>query len=215
MKTEIKDSTGATIKQFSIVGMTPTSSKGYYSSTYQGLVIEPESKQREDDHCVSVYFFREMTGSQFIRSTRSDIIPIDTWDIDYADQNRSGKGEFLLEDGLLRVCPRIVLFRPDELIVQTRWSIRTLSDRFFRDRYHSICGFGENFSDDPSQYRCFIHECPNPATETAVYNVWGSVCPLYVCDGCMKVVNGIMADDLPKTKKQLLTIDGKPVIAQA
>lgn len=206
---EIKDSTGASIAPFSIVEI--TEDVGSWSG-FQGLVIEPDSDIEGDEFCVAVYFFAEVKPDRFLFDSRNRSNTARIWDETYREENRSGKGEFLLKDDVWKTSPRVVFFRPTELIVKKRWSVEILAKRFFPNRYHTICGLSEKFPADPEAYMCCIAACRKPATDIAVCNVWGSVYPIFMCKDCALKMNGLCGEDLPELKRPFLAPDGTPLV---
>jgi hypothetical protein len=211
MKRQIKDSTGTLISPLSIVR---TINEIHIWSEFQGIVVEPDSSIEGPDYCTAVYFFREAEHHEFSHRQLREEIPIREWDETYREENKLGKGDFLLRDGLWQKSPRIVFFKPCELTVVPRWSVSTLARRHYGRNPHTINSFRGTFPEDPTLCRCFRKDCNHPATGVAVYNVWGSVYPIYTCDTCFREVNGYCGDLLPELKNPFLYLDGRPIIVE-
>jgi|GEM_PF-3494353 len=204
----VLDSKGKTITPLSIVEM--ANPHGHWSD-FQGLVVEPDSRLEGDEYRVAVYFFAEVAMHNFFHRRNSGVI--EDWDERFAKENKAGEGEFLLHDNMWQKSSRIVFFKPGELVVQTQWSLWTLARRHFPNTASFVRELNPVFPKDPHAWQCFIEGCPRPAEKVAMFNVWGTVFPLYVCECCAPVVNGYCGDDLPKMKEPLLLLDGTPAVA--
>lgn len=205
----IVDSEGNPIKERSIVSV----NDGVHSwGGKQGLVVYPHSDAEGDGYTVAVYFYREIDEYNFLHlSGIHGRMKTEDWDERFADQNKSGDTSFLFKEQIWKQSPRIIFFKPEELLVVPRWSIETLTKRCFPRTCHSIRVFKRGMPEDPAKYMCMYSTCRNPATEIALSNVWGTVCPQYVCSGCAKKVHGLCVDTLPEQKPQLLDPSGNPI----
>lgn len=208
MNSDIKDSVGTTILPLSIVEITE---RQYPYHEFQGMVVAPHSPLEGDGYTVAVYFFTEVHHHHFNYRERGTL-SLAEWDEKFTQDNKQGNGEFLLKDDMWKQSPRIVFFKPKELLVQKCWNVKTLAKRFFPRTCRTINDFKEGLPRDPTAYTCFIEKCDQPASEIAVYNVWGSVFPLYVCRTCMTQVNGTCGDDTPSIKRPFLSRDGKQIV---
>jgi hypothetical protein len=200
------DAVGKPIACQSIVGM---KENGPWSG-FQGFVVAPFSELEDDGYTVAVFFGREVQPSRF----NFPFWEIDKWDSQHSRDLAIDGWPFLLQDNLWQKCPRVVFFRPNELVVQEFWRIETLAERVFPRKYHSVYGWPKGVSYTSLSYQCFRKDCPSVATRVALWNVWGSVYPIHVCDGCFSKTNGWCGDDLPELKKPLLLANGEPVTTQ-
>jgi len=200
---QVLDADGKQITAGMIVGMKNVGP--WYR--FQGFVVAPFSELEGDGYTVPVFFGREVGSIRF----RTPFWEIDNWDFQHNKDLAIDNWPFLLLEEVWQNCPRVVFFRPDELVVQGSWSITTLANRIFPNFHHSVYGWPEGVSQTSSSYKCFLKECQSVATRVALCNVWGSVYPIHVCDTCFSEINGRSADDLPKLKKPLLLASGEPV----
>lgn len=201
----VLDSKGRQILKGSIVGMTDP--QGYWSS-YQGLVVEPYSDMEGDGYTVAVFFDREVPESDFHYRgwLNKGLMNPTEWD----RQLRPDYQKALLTTERWTLCPRIVFFRPEELVVESAWKLEHLIKRQFPTYWFS---YAIAFPLIPGSHACWMKECSNLATDMALVNVWESIYPTYVCRPCFEKWNGIRLDDLPPHKEPL---PGAPVkIAQA
>ncbi len=174
---------------------------------YQGYVVCPHSGISDKGGCkVAVFFGSEVKAGLFNTHRQ-----VESWDAKNRDMLLSVDFSTLLADDKWRTCPRVVYIHPSNLKVSKGWSIKTLSKRFFGDNPHSIYSFCKGISENPSLYRCFIENCDAPATRMTVYNVWGSVFPIHLCDSCCKKYSGIMTDGQSQ-KVVMKLLDGTEVI---
>lgn len=201
----IVDTNGVQIIPLSIVKMSDPHGNW---STHHGLVVEPNSDIEDDGYCVAVYFYREVCSSTFWGRDRIMTVSIDDWDNAYGKNDKKSETDFLFVNSLWKRSPRVVFFRPEELIVIPSWDTITLAKRLFKDRYHTIFSLSDRLPQTPGAYMCFLKDCRNPATDLALFNVWGSVYPLFVCKTCKEKIHGFCADDLPERKNPYLTPDG-------
>jgi hypothetical protein len=202
---EIFDSKDRLVTQGAIVGM----SDNYGPlSEFQGLVVSPYSEIESDGYCVAVFFGTEVCPSRFNFSFHE----VNAWDRQYQKEMRSGEFSFLFADAVWQKCPRIIFFRPNELVIQDRWKIQTLAERLFKDRYHCVYGFPKGITETSADYMCFRKECKNKATRLALWNVWGSVYPIHVCEDCFPKTNCWCGDSLPDLKKPFLLANGEPAV---
>ena len=194
----------------SIVGVLK---KGWKWSPYQGLqglVIDPESDI--EGYCVAVFFNLEVSSSKFCPLDKG-VVPIKEWDEEHGDQCRMGEVDFLFIDDAWKKCPRIVFFRPEELVVQDVWEIGSFARRVFRKEIvRSVYIFPDYLPKEPNLHMCHIRECAAQATKTALFNFQCSVYPIHVCDSCFPKTNGMFGNALPRCKVPLLSFDGKPMV---
>jgi hypothetical protein len=202
------DATGIEIQPLSIVGMSDRSGQW---SPHRGLVVEPNSTIENDGYCVAVYFYREVGSTRFWNRDRRRTMPIEAWDARYGKNDAMSETSFLLKDDAWKKSPRVVFFKPRELIVQPTWDIAVLAERMFKNYHHSVFRLSEGLPQDPKAYMCWIKECQNPATSIALYNFWGSVYPFFVCEQCRSKVNGMCGECLPDAKNPHRTPDGSPI----
>lgn len=200
----VLDSNGQPIVCRSIVGM----KKNCPWYKFQGLVVAPYSEIEGNGYTVAVFFGREVAPSQF----NFPWLDVEKWDKQYAKDLAVDDGSFLLKDDLWKTCPRVVFFQPRELLVRDSWSIVTLAERLFPGFHHSVFGWPKGIIRTSSIYRCFLKDCQLVATRVALFNVWGSVCPIHVCDECFSKTNGCCGDSLPEMKNPFLLANGQPVI---
>ncbi|MFA7252571.1 MAG: hypothetical protein WC027_01820 [Candidatus Paceibacterota bacterium] len=176
-------------------------------SSFEGYVVAPFSDKEDDGYTVAVFFGKEVSADRF-NFSRSEVTD---WETQYEKNLTTGDWSFLLQDAIWQQCPRVRFFRPEELIVQDNWSIKTLAERIFRNRYHILFGWPKGVSSTSSAYRCFRQGCPSIATRATLWNVWGSVYPMHVCDECFSNTYGWCGDGLPETKNPFLLANGEPV----
>jgi len=181
-------------------------------ASYQGLVIDPQFAIRNGELRVAVFFFPEVESFNF-RFHRRGVMLIDEWDENYSDQCRNGYVDFLFINDDWKRCPRVVFFRPEELVVQYEWHIKKLARRLFLETHRSVCGFSDFLPKNPSLHMCHLRDCGAQATKIALFCVSGSVYPAYVCDICFSEINGMRMGDFPACKIPLLSFDGKPMLA--
>jgi len=188
--------------------------EGLLFESCQGLVVCADSDIEGPEFCVAVFFNLEVSTHNFTIFERKDpsILRTVQWEEKYHDQCKRGEIDFLLNDDVWKKCPRVIFFRPEELIVQPYWKIENLAKRLFRNMFHTTHVFADYLPKDPSLHMCHLEDCQSRATKLALYNVWGSVYPLFVCELCFPKVNGWCGDDLPARKKTFLTFDGKPML---
>ena len=186
-----------------IVGM---KDKGPWSR-FQGFVVAPFSEIEGEGYTVAVFFGTEVESSRFNFS----FWDVEKWDSQHREDLAINNWPFLFQDNLWQKCPRVVFFRPKELVVQESWSLETLAERIFPRYYHTLYDWPEGISQTSSSYQCFQKECQSVATRVALFNVWGLVYPIHVCDTCFPKINGWCGDDLPEMKKPLLLANGEPV----
>jgi hypothetical protein len=200
------DAKGNQIISGTIVGMSDDDDGPGPWSPFQGLVVAPFSNIEGEEYTIAVFFDTEVNSSHFNFSYGE----ISDWDTKHKKNLATGDMSFLLEDSVWRNCPRVRFFRHDELVIQEAWSIKTLAERIFKNRYHTLCSF-KGISLISSNYQCFLDGCNYKATRMALYNVWGSVYPMHVCGNCFSKTNGFCGDELPRLKKTFLLADGSPL----
>ncbi len=202
---QVFDSKSRLITQGVIVGM---SSPYGPLSEFQGLVVSPYSEIESDGYCVAVFFGTEVCQSRFNFS----LFEVRAWDQQYQKEMMSGEMSFLFVDANWQKCPRVLFFRPDELVIQDRWKIETLAERLFKNRYHTLYSLPKGITEIPADYMCFRRGCENKATKVALCNIWGTVHPMHVCEKCFPETNGWCGDCLPERKKPFLLANGEPVV---
>jgi hypothetical protein len=200
---DIVDSKGNKLGWGMIVGM--SSNDGPWSK-FQGFVITPYSDLEGKEYCVAVFFGTEVCPSRF----NFPMYEVDDWDRQHEKEMGINDLAFLFPDPVWQKCPRVVFFKPDELVVQNGWNIETLAQRIFRSRFHTLYGWPKGITETSADYMCFRKECQARATKVALWNVWGSVYPLHVCEKCFPETNGWCADDLPEIKKTFFLANGTP-----
>ncbi|MES3006018.1 MAG: hypothetical protein V4664_03675 [Patescibacteria group bacterium] len=206
---DILDAKGQPILKGSIVGMIDPC--GHWSR-YQGLVLELRSDIEDQGYTVAVFFNREVDQSYFFARRSRRLLPVREWDREFLQQCVKGDTSFLLVDDAWKKCPRVIFFRPKELAVQGDWKIKTLAKRLFGNSYHRLYLLSAGLPSSPSAYQCWLEGCAAPATRTALFNVCGSVYPMYTCEACFSKNNGFCGDDLPPMKKPMLAVDGTPIL---
>jgi hypothetical protein len=175
---------------------------------FQGLVVAPYSELEGEGYTVAVFLDRDIPSSDFNGAYFPEI---DDWDAQYQEQLKTLDRSFLLKDDCWQKCPRVVFFQPNELLIQDSWSIQTLAKRVFPYSHHTLYNWPKGITPISSRYRCFCSECSSIATQIALFNVWGSVYPMHVCEECFTKIHGWCGDDLPKIKKPFLLATGEPV----
>lgn len=174
----------------------------------QGLVVKVHRHAKSEKRCVAVFFGPEIPAQIF----DSPICTVDNWDANHFWDCKRGNFEFLFEERNQKRCPRILRFQPEQLVVVSGWRVDVLAKRvFLSENNFRIRSFAEITSEKPSDYKCFMNRCDCTATKTAVFNVWGTVFPIFTCDRCFEEVNGLSGDDLPDLKKPFLFKEGLPV----
>lgn len=199
------DKNGVEIKVGAIVQIT---GEDLVHDGKQGLVVNTDSDVEYDGKLcnVVVFFYQEVPTYNFA----ADSTEVYLWDDKYKDQCRASDTSFILENDLWKKCPRIQYFSPKEILIQKNWSLKNLIGRVFNGSMepHTHYSFkGVTMKSD--DYMCFRKECNNVASKIAIFNVWGSVFPLHVCDECFPKTNGWCGDSLPTLKKPLLLADGR------
>ena len=205
--TPILDAKGQEIKVKSIVGMSDP--EGPWSN-FEGLVVDPKSTIEDDEYCVAVYFYREVGDYEFIGGI-NNILSLDQWSKNYREKDRNSETDFLFESEIWKKSPRVRFFKPEELVVLETWSYKTLVQRLFKNSYHSVFDISKTIPQEPDKYMCWSEECRDPATHTAIYNIWGSVSKAFVCKTCFDKMNGLCADSA-QLKRVLMTPEGKEII---
>lgn len=201
----VLDAKGQPILKGSVVSMADRESAWF---SYQGLVAEPHSDMEGDGYTVPVFFDKEVCASHFRfwgHGDRDIMMDTDHWD----RQHGANAQKEILSSDCWKICPRVRFFRPEELVVDNEWKFENLVRRQFSEFwvYHTI-----NFPLVPGTHPCWIGECAEVASETALVNVWGSIYPIYVCPGCFQKWNGFRMDGLPTLKEPL---PGSPRALQA
>ena len=204
-KKEFFDSKGGLINQGAIVGM---SSDYGPLSEFQGLVVSSYSEIESDGYCVAVFFGTEVCPSRFNFS----LYEVRAWDQRYQKEMLSGELSFLFVDAVWQKCPRMIFFRPNELVIQNNWKIETLAQRLFKNRYHTLYSLPKGITEISADYMCFRKECRNNAVKVALCNASGSVYPMHVCEKCFPETNGWCGDCLPERKKPFLLANGESVV---
>ncbi len=176
-------------------------------SEFQGIVVKPHTTIEDDEFTVAVLFGTDVDSSHFNFRHRDT----SRWDERYRARINRDDTSFLSDDDALKECPRIVYFRPKELTVQEAWSVRTLADRFFKRRWHTMFGLPKGVTIRSADYECFLVKCPRQAKKLAVFNVWGSIFPIHVCEECFSEVNGFCGDALPQIKVPSVVAKGQPL----
>lgn len=189
----------------SIVGMSDPDGQW---SRHQGLVTNECTYHDSREYTVAVFFNLEISSIHF---HVIDYPKIESWDKRHGKECRNGDTDFLFADSVWKECPRIVFFRPDELVVEEDWRITALAERIFPDRWHHIYDLKEGYPTRPEAYRCWMEGCRSPATRRALFNAWGSVQAFFVCSDCFPKVNGWCGDSFPRTKHLLYTPEGKAI----
>ena len=178
-------------------------------SPYQGLVVDPNSTIEGDGYCVAVYFDREVSADHF----RARDSGIESWDEKYG---KGGGSEAVLSDSnLITTCPRIVFFRPDELVVEAEWKIEHLAYRTFRRNNVHTVNSVKDFVFKSGTHACWLEGCESVAVKPAFFNVWGSVFLICTCQACFEKTNGWCGDSLPQLKKSLPGVTPKLVAVAA
>lgn len=200
---QVLDARGTPIVHGSIVGM---SDPGGPWSGFQGFVVAPFSELEGDNdgYTVAVFLGPEVGAFHF----NAPSYRIDAWDVRYSRLLAAEDYSFLLKDDLWRTCPRIVFFQPSELVVGGEWDICVLAKRAFPRGYHMLYDWPKGVTAIPTLYQCFIRDCRATASRVALYNVWGFVYPLHVCDVCFPKTHKWFGDLLPDMKKSLLLANG-------
>lgn len=206
----VLDALGMPILKGSIVGMSDP--QGPWS-LFQGLVVSPYSDIEGEKYTVPVFFNAEVCYSHFqtYRAQGSGIPGVRDWDKEHLASCKRGEVEFLFEEGVWQQCPRVLFFKPEELVVCDRWKLDTLCQRLFKNLWHSLCVPPPPFDGLPQMYLCWMEGCMSQATQTALCNAQGQVAPFCVCDICHARVNGLLVDWFPESKNPILLADGNPV----
>ncbi|MFA5934302.1 MAG: hypothetical protein WC827_00220 [Candidatus Paceibacterota bacterium] len=200
----IVDANGKTINRGSVVGM--SDNYGPWSQ-FQGLVLVPYSEIEDDGYCVAVFFGTDVCPSRFNSPSHEVLI----WDQQHQKDLVTDDPTFFFVDDIWKKCPRVVFFQPNELIVQESWNIKTLAERVFKDKYHTLYSLPKGVTLVSTDYLCFQNECLAIATRVSLWNVWGSVYPMHVCENCFSKTNGWCGDSLPEMKRKFLLANGSPV----
>ncbi len=201
---QILDAKGQPIEKGSVVQIIDESSPW---AKYKGLVVEPDSNIEGDNFRVAVFFNFEVrqdmfTHWRFNADLKRGIMDIGDWHRTFRDLCRNGETDFLLVEQVWKKCPRVVFFQPEALLVGAEYSIDDLVKRVFGKA---------NFIYEPKDqhvpiesFWCWHNNCKNKASKIALFNVWGTIMVLRVCDGCFPKTHGIMADSAPEGSTRLV-----------
>ena len=210
---EVLDAHGRLILQGSIVSVVgPREGKWWF---LQGLVMRPHAiiDGEKKGHTVPVFFNIEAGSNRFVhKGHQTGHTDVSYWDSEFISRSRREDTDFLFDEAVWTVCPRVVFFRPNELSVDTEWSHETLADRIFRGGYYRISLINGRFPQTATSYMCFMDNgCRRPAKRTGVFNLGGTIVPIFVCDECFPLVHGVFGSSLPATKRPWLDPQGRPV----
>lgn len=170
------DAHGKEIKPESIVEMSDPDGPW---SKYQGLVVCPDSDIEGGEYTVAVYFYREVPNFKF-GNTAAERISLDQWSTFYDAPDRMSGIEFLFTDERWKKSPRVWFFKPSELVVVSRWKYTLFAERMFPSMHHHVLSLDQKrYPTDPKEYLCEIDGCSNRASDTCMYNVWGTVVFLF------------------------------------
>lgn len=170
-------------------------------SMFQGLVLHPESPFAEEDFSVAVFFDKEMNGSYFYKPSRGGRT-IYNWDDEFKGKKKYAEIIPTWDHEKQMDCPRVVLSRPSELIVQPNWRIETLANRCEPgQRYWSRSVF--TFPLIKGAHACHVEGCEGMAEHITMVNFWGNMIPYYACTKCHHKYNGFRMETPPERKKEL------------
>jgi hypothetical protein len=196
----VLDSKSQPILKGSIVGAIETTKW----DQYQGLVLDPNSEAEGNGFTVAVFFHREVCSSQFNQGT-----VVREWDQRHEAELADTNHDWILEERTWTDCPRVVFFRPDELVVEPDWKLEFYVKRTFPNGFHALFELKDKSSFIPGSHECTLVECHHPATRVALLNVWGSIYPVRTCEGCFAKFHGMCGDELPARKPHPVPIDAK------
>lgn len=181
---------------------------------HQGLVINPRIAPKISNVSyagkTSIFFNQEFPFRSFeTRFSAAHFESLDRWDLRNGERCKHATDEELIKNPHITTigCPRIVYFDSRDLILSAEWSVFTLAKRFF-PKVYAWHDFGRNVSRGASRYKCWVRNCKNNATKTAVFCT-DSVWPYYVCDTCHRQINGKRFMFMIPCKDSVLGIDGR------
>lgn len=187
----VLDSRAQPILKGSIVGAIETTKW----DQYQGLVLDPNSKIEDGGFTVAVFFHREVCCSQFNQGS-----VVRHWDERYEEQLASADYDWIMEEGVWKESPRVIFFRPSDLVVQQDWKPEFYAKRTFPRGYNLLYELADKSTFIPGSHECSIEKCHHPATRVALINAWGNVYPVRTCGGCFGEFHGTCRDELPARK---------------
>lgn len=88
----------------------------------------------------------------------------------------------------------VVRHLDEELRVDDRWSAKTLADRIYGERWHTVRV--RTYPFNPS-LPCMYKDCACMATGRTIANTWGSIYEVDLCDDHQKELHGMMFDMFP------------------
>jgi hypothetical protein len=203
--TPVLDSQGNQIVIWSIV----VAENDLCRASFEGVAIATNSDISGNGRTVAVFYHREVEA----RHLGYTHLVVADWDERYKAYLEADDLSFLLDGDLLRSCPRVIFFRPEELTVREFWSLQTLADRTFsRDDYHMLFDLPAGISMESSEYECFMVGCNSRASKIALLNFYGSIFPMHVCRDCFTRVNGKICDCFPKFKVPTVVARGGSLV---
>lgn len=162
----------------------------FYVYECEGVVVDTNSDLSPEDGPIAVFFDRE----------------VETLDFNGPRSARRWNGPTPNKENY-RTCPRVLCFKPDELMVIPQFSLETLANRRFPDRWHHARSIRAPLV--PNMFKCHLADCKSGlmATERSLFNFWGTVIDYYTCIECHQKIDGMAGDLVPKTRD--LTEDEK------
>lgn len=142
----------------------------------QGLVMATDSDGEPEDGLVAVFFDRHVDSFHFNQAVRY------LWDGEKPTPEK------------YHTCPRVVHFLPEELRVESEYSIETRAKQLFRNMFHSTAQL--NFPLVPNTHLCQLKDCINGAlaSKKSLLNCWGTVHEVYTCGECHERCHGAYMD---------------------
>lgn len=174
-------------------------------SGHQGLVVAPHTNLNGCVYSVAVFFNVEVDRCDFSTHAhihqRCGLMSVQDWDDRYGLMSRENI-DFLYENDLWKECPRVIFFRPDELVLTGRFRLQTLAKRIFGDQFRRFNHYTGRQSHLPLKLHLCRHSaCREQATKIALLCVMGDVYPIPTCADCFKKTHGHCADQLPSLKR--------------
>lgn len=96
--------------------------------------------------------------------------------------------------GILWEEQNVTRFLETDLRVESSWSTATLAKRLYRSCHHTVYELKYPFV---LGCDCMIRGCPHKASMRGVVNIWGTVCPLDLCEDHTEEYHGKLGESLP------------------
>ena len=150
----------------------------------EGIVVDTNSDAYPEDGPIAVFFDKE----------------VETLDIHGPEEAESWSGPIPTQENY-RECPRVLWFQPNELMVISQFSLKTLADRRFPGMWHHTRAFSAPLV--PNVFKCHLADCKSGlmATERSLFNFWGTVIDFYTCTECHEAIDGMGGDFVPKLRE--------------